>query len=146
MRMDSVAPSGRQALARWAPEPVAALAEVESVAAASVDATTLELVRRRVAALLGATVPATGDAAAPLSAERAAALDDWRGSPLLDDREQALLTFVEQFVFSVSSMGDEEVAALLEHATAEQVHELANVTWAVDLTTRLDLVAAAVLA
>ena len=121
---------GRAALARWAPEQSAAFAEVESVAAASVDDRTLELCRDRVASLLGAG---------------ASSLDDWRSSPDVDDRERALLAFVEQFVFSVSSLGDEEVDALLEHESAEHLHEISNVVWALDLGTRLDLVAAAVL-
>ena len=66
------------------------------------DARTLELVSDRVTSLLGLG---------------ASALDDWRSSPSLDDRDRALLGFVEQFVFSVSSMGDDEVAALLAHVS-----------------------------
>ena len=122
---------GRAAVSRWAPEPAAALAEVERVARETVDARTLELVRDRVASLLGLG-----------SSTR----DDWRSSSDLDERDRALLGFVEQFVFSVSSMGDADVNALLAHVSPEQLHELSNVVWAVDLTTRLDRVAAAVLA
>ena len=122
---------GRAAISRWAPEPAAALAEVERVAAESVDARTLELVRDRVTSLLGLG-PST--------------LDDWRSSSDLAERDRALLGFVEQFVFSVSSMGDDDVAALLAHVSPTELHEICNVVWAVDLTTRLDRVAAAVLA
>jgi alkylhydroperoxidase family enzyme len=118
-------------VARWAPEPAAALAEVERVAGESVDARALDLVHDRVTSLLGLGP---------------SALDDWRSSGVLDERDRALLGFVEQFVFSVSSMGDEQVAALLAHVSPEQLHELSNVVWAVDLTARLDVVAAAVLA
>jgi alkylhydroperoxidase family enzyme len=122
---------GREALERLVPEPAAALAEVERVSASSVDAHTLELVRDRVWSLLG-------DMPSPL--------DDWRSRSDLDERDRALLAFVEQFVFSVSSMGDDDVDRLLAHERAERLHELSNVVWAVDLACRLDLVATAVLA
>ncbi|QIG44612.1 hypothetical protein G5V58_19120 [Nocardioides anomalus] len=120
----------RAALARLAPEPTAALAEVERVAAASVDPHVLELVRDRVASVLGG-VPSD--------------LDDWRSRTDLDAADRAVLDFVEQFVFSVSSLDDAQVAALLEHADPIRVHELCNLVWAVDLGTRLDLVAGVVL-
>ena len=122
---------GRAAIARWAPEPAAALAQVERVVGEAVDARTLELVRDRVTSLLGL---------------RPSALDDWRSDSELDERDRALLGFVEQFVFSVSSMGDQDVAALLDHVSPTQLHEISNAVWAVDLTTRLDRVAGAVLA
>jgi alkylhydroperoxidase family enzyme len=126
-----VTSEGRAAIARWAPEPAAALAEVERVAVESVDARTLGLVRDRVTSLLGLGP---------------SALDDWRSDPELEERDRALLGFVEQFVFSVSSMCDDEVAALLDHVSPTQLHEISNAVWAVDLTTRLDRVAGAVLA
>jgi hypothetical protein len=123
--------AGRAAIARLAPEPAAALAEVERVAAETVDARTLELVRDRVTSLLGLGV---------------SDLDDWRRSSTLDARDRALLLFVEQFVFAVSSMDDDHVDPLLAQVSPKQLHEISNVVWAVDLTTRLDHVAAAVLA
>lgn len=122
--------AGREALARLLPEPTAALAEVERVAAASVDVDTMALVRDRVSAMLG---------------EVPSAPDDWRSDATLSDRDRALLDVVEQFVFSVSSLDDAQVDALLAHETPEHLHELCNAIWAVDLTTRLDLVATAVL-
>ena len=115
---------------RLAPEPTAALAEVERAAAATVDPDTLALVRDRVASLLG-DVPS--------------GLDGWRTDPSVPERDRALLDLVEQFVFSVSSIDDGQVEALLVYVTPEHLHELCNVVWAVDLTTRLDLVATAVL-
>jgi hypothetical protein len=121
---------GRAALARLSPEPVAALAHVEEVASDAVDARTLELVRDRVHSLLG--LPSS--------------YDDWRDAPTFSAAERAVLDYVEQFVFSVSTMDDSLVSALLEHLSPVEVHELSNIVWAVDLTTRLDLVAGAVLA
>ena len=122
---------GRAAVERLAPEPAAALAEVERAAAASVDARTLGLVRDRVTSLLGLG---------------ASELDDWRRSTTLDARDRALLGFVEQFVFSVSSMADDQVDPLLAQMSPDQLHELSNAVWALDLTARLDHVAGAVLA
>lgn len=121
---------GRTALAGLSPEPIAALAHVEEVAVASVDARTLELVRDRVHSLLG--LPASHD--------------DWRDADTFSGAERAVLAYVEQFVFAVSSMDDEMVEALLEDLTPIEVHELSNIIWLSDLTTRLDLVAEAVLA
>lgn len=122
--------AGRAALARLAPEPTAALAEVERVAAASVDPATMALVRDRVASMLGG-VPSH--------------LDGWRADATLPARDRAVLDLVEQFVFSVSSLDDAQVDAVLAHETPEHLHELCNAIWAVDLATRLDLVATAVL-
>ena len=135
---------GRAALARLAPETVGALAEVDRVVAASVDAATLALVRHRVHALLGLPLPA--DAGRDVPAATWDALDDWATSPAVDDAQRALLGFVEQFVFSVSSMGDAEVEALLEHLEPLALHVLCNAVWAIDLGARVDHVAAAVLA
>ena len=133
--------AGRARLAALAPDTAAALTEVERLAATTVDAATLELVRRQVAACLDLPAP-TGGA---LTTDQVTGLADWRAAPCFDARERALLAFVEQFVFSVSSVGDDLVDALLEHHSPVQVHEICNVVWAVDLTTRADHVAAAVL-
>lgn len=135
---------GRAALGRLAPATVAALAEVDRVVAATVDATTLALVRHRVHALLGLPLPA--DAGRDVPPATWDALDDWATSPTVDDAQRALLGFVEQFVFAVSGMGDAEVDALLEHLDPIALHELCNAVWAVDLGARVDHVAAAVLA
>lgn len=126
---------GRAALARRAPETVGALAEVDRVVAATVDAATLALVRHRVHALLGLPLPADAGRDVPPAT--------WEA---LDDAQRALLGFVEQFVFSVSGMGDAEVDALLEHLEPLALHELCNAVWAIDLGARVDHVAAAVLA
>lgn len=137
----TTAATGRTALTSLAPDTVAALSEVERVAGTTVDAATLELVRRQVALCLGLPAPA-GDALRP---EQVAALADWRDGACFDPRERALLAFVEQFVFSVSSVDDALVDALLEHHAPVEVHEICNVVWSVDLATRADHVAAAVL-
>lgn len=61
-------------------------------------------------------------------------------------RERALLAFVDQFVSAVGSIGDQKLADLLEHLTPVEVHELCNVVWSIDLVTRVEHVAAEVLA
>ncbi|MDT9591635.1 hypothetical protein RDV89_01055 [Nocardioides zeae] len=133
---------GRDALRRRAPEVVEAFEHVEGVAADSVEPATLAMVRDRVAALLDLPAPAPDDA---LDGARAASIDSWHSSPAFDERDRAVLAFVEQFVFSVSSMGDAEVDALLVDRSPAQVHELANAVWAVDLGARVDHVAGVVL-
>jgi alkylhydroperoxidase family enzyme len=139
---------GPPALAGLAPDPHAALEEVLRACHASVDPADLELIGLRVAQLLGderglaRRAEAAAHGAGP---EQVAALDRWWSSPLFGDRDRALLGFVDQFVFSVSSMSDADVDALLATETPVRVHELANAVWAIELSTRLDLVSRAVL-
>ncbi|MBM7516470.1 hypothetical protein [Nocardioides nitrophenolicus] len=133
---------GRAALAAVAPATAAALAEVERVAATTADAATRELVARRVAGLLGLPAPAGG----ALPDTWVCELDEWHASTLFDEATRGLLAFVDQFVFAVGSMGDDEVAALLATRSPREVHELCNVVWSIDLALRADHVAARVLA
>ena len=132
-------------LADHAPDAAAALDRVVAEARAAVSPADFALCRRRIAALHGWTGdPNAG--APPLRPEQVAELDRWWDSDAFDARERALLGFVEQFVFSVSSMTDDHVDALLATDDPIHVHEIANVVWALDLVTRANVVAGKVLA
>lgn len=110
------------------------------------DPVDMAIMRVRIALIHGDAVGAqVRTPGAPLTEERIMALEKWWASDLFSDRERALLAFVEQFAFSVSSMDDATVEALLATDDPLHVHEITNAVWAIDLTTRMDLVARAVL-
>lgn len=135
-----------EAIARLAPESSTALEGVMHACWSSVDRGDMELMRIRIAMIhgdpIGAALRTDG---VVIDEERLAALPRWWASDLFSDRERALLAFVEQFVFSVSSMEDPLVDALLATEDPIHVHEIANAAWALDLTTRMDMVARLVL-
>lgn len=129
-----------------APEPADDLAAVMQACWTAVGPTDMELLRLRICGIHGdAAGLAHRTEGAKIDEHRIAALGSWWASDLFTDRERALLAFVEQFVFSVSSMDDGHVDALLATEDPIRVHEIANAVWALDLTTRMDLVARAVL-
>jgi alkylhydroperoxidase family enzyme len=66
-------------------------------------------------------------------------------TPAFTPAERAHLAFTEQFVFSVGDVTKEQVDALLEHASAEDVHSFVAALYSVELTQRIDMVARVVL-
>jgi alkylhydroperoxidase family enzyme len=109
------------------PETAAALARARDAAWEATDPELLELCRRRVEALL------TGADAGP-------------GPDGLGEREQAFLAFCDQFVFSVASVSEQDVAALLEHAGHVEVYEFVAALYALEMSRRIELTAGIVLA
>jgi len=63
----------------------------------------------------------------------------------LSARERAYLDFTEQFVFSVSSISDAQVDALLEHSSADEVNAFVYCLYVVEMTERVNIVAGKVL-
>jgi alkylhydroperoxidase family enzyme len=104
------------------PEGVAELDNATEVAWRAVDPDLLELCRRRVAEMIGA-------------APAAATSDE-----LLTTRERAHLEFTEQFVISVSTVGPEQVDALLEHASAQEVYDFSCALYLIEMSMRAALV------
>jgi alkylhydroperoxidase family enzyme len=78
----------------------------------ALDASTIDLVRRRVAMLLRCeptfAVGWTDDD--PADATKVANLAQWPSSPLFDGRERAALAFTEQFVIDPSGVTDDDAA------------------------------------
>jgi hypothetical protein len=116
----------RERLASLHPEAAAELHRVNAVARATTDPGLLGLCASRVDAMLAG---GAWDDRVPRTA-----------------RERAFLAFTEQFVTSVSHVSDADVDALLEHATPGEVYAFINSLYVVEMTRRVELVAAEVLA
>lgn len=109
------------------PETAAALARMREVAWETTDAELLELCRLRVAALLGADhAPERPDVE-------------------LTERELAFRAFTEQFVFSVASVTDAQVDALLRHADAVEVYRFVAALYSLEMSLRVELAGRVVL-
>ncbi|HMJ34515.1 MAG TPA: hypothetical protein VK501_11410 [Baekduia sp.] len=63
----------------------------------------------------------------------------------LDAREVAALEFTEQFVTSVGDVSDEQVQALLEHLSPEELYGFIGALYVREMTRRVELVAGRVL-
>ncbi|CAN5272872.1 hypothetical protein BH09ACT6_BH09ACT6_23330 [soil metagenome] len=129
-----------------------ALEHVDSmleVAWSSQDPVELELCRLRIAALLGDPVGLAARTplarAAGLTEDTIDELATWWRSDTFTAREKARLAYTEQFVVSVSSMGDEEIAALLEGDDYRAVYDFTMAIYVLDMTTRVSLMTRAVL-
>lgn len=98
------------------PQVAAQLAAAHEQAWAAVDPALLELVRLRIAMLLGCAA----ELAERTPAARAAGLDEatiadlaaWPTSPRFGARERACLAYVEQWLIDVASMTDADAAAV----------------------------------
>lgn len=108
------------------PETAAALDHLKAVAWASADPVLLERCARQVASLLGDGNPEE--------------LDDGLGG-----REGASLAFTEQFVFSVASVSDDDVEALLAHAEPLEVYRFVCALYALEMSHRIETVGRVVL-
>ena len=71
--------------------------------------------------------------------------EDADPSPELGARERAYLEFTEQFVVSVSSVSEQQVNALLDHSSPDEVYAFAYALYAQELNERVGIVAAEVL-
>jgi alkylhydroperoxidase family enzyme len=108
------------------PEVASALNRMQAVAREATDPALLELCRQRVSELLD-----DGDPIPP--------------SRLLTPAERAFLAFTDQFVFSVASVSDDDVAKLLEHAEPVDVYRFVAALYSVEMSLRIDIVGRSVL-
>ncbi|MCU1476749.1 MAG: NADH-dependent oxidoreductase [Subtercola sp.] len=137
------------AVRRIAPLAVDEIDALLDAAWASQDPVELELCRLRIAALLGDTdglaarTPVAS--AAGLTEDTIAELASWWKSDAFTDREKARIAYAEQFVVSVSSMGDDEVAALLADDDYRAVYDFTMAIYVLDMTARVSLMTRAVL-
>jgi alkylhydroperoxidase family enzyme len=123
-----------------------ALDSLLRVAYESTDPATLELCKLRIAALLdgGPDLEKTRTESYGPHQEKVAALATWWTSELFSEPERAKIAFTEQFVVSVHSMTDDDVDALLEYFSEEEVYQFVSAIYALDATTRARIVARAV--
>lgn len=69
----------------------------------------------------------------------------WQPPNPLTDREKTFLNFAEQFMMAVSAIEDQQVAALMKYASADEIYCFVNALYVVDMTLRLNLVIGRVL-
>jgi hypothetical protein len=126
------------------PEGGRALARLDATAWEVADSSVLELCNLRVAQLLGNGLAADADPPA-MEARKVQNLGAWDTSSVFSAAERAHLEFTEQFVTSVSDVTSEQVGALLEYGSAEDVRSFVAALYVVELSQRVDMVARAVL-
>lgn len=63
----------------------------------------------------------------------------------LSKKEQAFIAFTEQFICSVGTISDEQVEALREHASADEIYDFVNTLYVTDMERRLEMVAGSIL-
>ncbi|CAB4881566.1 unannotated protein [freshwater metagenome] len=109
------------------PETADTLAQMNEVAWEATDPQLLELCRRRLATLLdGAPDDIDLDA--------------------LSARDRAFIAFTDQFVFSVASVTEGEVEALLAHADHLEVYRFVAALYTLEMTLRIEIAGRVVLA
>lgn len=106
------------------PEAGAALLRLREAAWQSTDEQLLEICGRRATEMLNGHE-----------------ITDVEASP----REQAYLDFTEQFVTSVSSVSNEDVARLLEHDSDDAVFAFAGALYALEMSERVAIVSGEIL-
>ena len=117
--------AGLEKLRELRPEPVTELEKVEEIARETADRELLDLCISRAKAIL----------------ERS----EWTEPDELEARERAYLDFTEQFVTAVGSVSDEQVAALLQHDSPEDVYNFIGSLYALEMVQRLEIVSGEVL-
>ena len=121
------------------------LDELHGVAWASADPIELEYCRLRAAACLGdreALSWRTAEAvAAGLDEAKVAVLDSWSTNGVFSRRERAELAFTEQFLVSVSGIVDDDISALLEDQSPDQVYAFVSAIYVIEMTIRARLAA-----
>jgi alkylhydroperoxidase family enzyme len=121
------------------PEAVARLEAANALSERAVSPPLLDLVRRRVGALIG-NHPAPG---AP--DPRIDALADYHRSSLFSAAERDCLAFAEQFVIDVSALTSVDVSRLAGHLGDGEVRAFVTALYITECTQRLGMVSAALL-
>jgi AhpD family alkylhydroperoxidase len=107
------------------------------------DPVLLELVRVRVAQLIGN--PAATRPRSPQLEAKVAALPDYPGSPLFSAAERDVVAFAEQFVIDVGGTTEQMRAGLAGWFGADGARDLVTAVYVVEFTQRLQLIAARLL-
>lgn len=119
------------------------LAEAHRQTWQALDPVLLELVRLRVAMLLGCEAELAERTPAAIEAgldeTMVAALPSWPTSPLYGPRERACIGFVEQWVIDVASMSDSDAAAVSEVLGPDGLATFASALLVIEQRQRLRL-------
>jgi alkylhydroperoxidase family enzyme len=130
-------------LSRLRPEACGLLTALNERVWQTGDPVLLELVRVRMAQLIGN--PAAARARSPELEAKVAALPDYPGSPLFSAAERDVVAFAEQFVIDVGGTTEEMRAELAGASGADGARELVTAIYVVEFTQRLQLIAARLL-
>jgi alkylhydroperoxidase family enzyme len=134
-------PSDR--LTRVAPEPAAGFERLEMLALEVSDPVLLELVRLRMAHLLGDErgMARRSEVAMELglTEQKISELARWPTSDEFSPTERACLGLAEQYVIDVSAVSDADTQPVLELLGAAGLYGFVQALWVIDESIRLDL-------
>ncbi len=137
-------PTDWNELAALARDPVDQLADLHQIIDSSVDPVIVELCRLRIATLIGArgqlSLRRPEATAAGLTEAKIAMLARWPESPLFSAAERACLAFAEQFCMGAFTVTDSDVAAMLEHLSADECYAFVNGVWVMEALARMMVV------
>ena len=138
-----------RALSRLRPEACALLVALNERVWQAGDPVLLELIRLRVAQLIGNSAAlqmrcSYPDAAAGLES-KIRALPDYPSSPLFSPAERDTLAFAEQFLIDVGGTTEDARAELIQHFGADGAREVVSAIYVVEFTQRLQMIAARLL-
>lgn len=124
------------------------LRDLAHAAASRTDGVLAELVRLRIATLLGH--PRAGIRSPHVDAEdlpdgKIDALPRYPTSELFDERERDCLAFAEQFVMDVANMTDEDAAAVSRHFDDSEFYAFVASVYIADYGQRLEMASAQLL-
>ncbi|MEO8695852.1 MAG: hypothetical protein ABI658_20195 [Acidimicrobiales bacterium] len=131
-------------LAALSPDSVEQYVALHQAIDDSVDPVIVEVCRLRIAGLIGAPAlaslrrPKATDAG--LAEAKIAALARWPESPLFSAAERACLALAEQFCMGAFTVTDADVAAVLEHLSADECYALVNGIWVMEALARMTVV------
>jgi hypothetical protein len=144
-------PEVTERLRKLQPANVEELARFRDAAWGAGDGARLELCRLLLAERFGglealaSPPPPPPSAAGEVDPAKASAIADWATSPLFDAADRAYLAFTEQFSTSVAHISDQEVSALLEHSSEQEVFDFAVALYIIEMEMRMSIVARAML-
>jgi len=142
-------PEVTERLRQLQPANVEELARFRDAAWSAGNGARLELCRRLLAERFGGlealASPPPPSAAGEVDPAKARAIADWATSPLFDAADRAYLAYTEQFSTSVAHISDQEVSALLEHSSEQEVFDFAVALYIIEMEMRMSIVARAML-
>jgi alkylhydroperoxidase family enzyme len=137
-------PTNWNELAALASESVEQYVALHQAIDDSVDPVIVELCRLRIASLIGAhahlSLRRPKATAAGLTEAKIAQLARWPESPLFSAAERACLAIAEQFCMGAFTVTDADVAAVLEHLSADECYALVNGIWVMEAVARMTVV------
>ena len=124
------------------PEATALLDQINEQVWATVDPALLEIIRLRIAWLLGNTAGMrTRSGLARVPEQKVAELPAYATSPLFTALDRDGIAFAEQFVIDVSGTSQESLDALRGHLGADHLRDFVTSVYLVEFTQRLQQVA-----